>query len=263
MHAPPGPVVVDRVAARRHARSLRGLLEPTGLRLIIHAPDTLSAGTPEGDRAVAGVLEHAAEAGAEIIVYHGLNFPLLDGPQGRTARERAALEEASLQVLLQRAHALGMRVAIENLAPVYAGPARLCHDPLAVRDLVRRLESPAAGMLLDIGHLNITSDEHRSDSAAIATACAADVVLFHLHDNFGARRRMIDAAGVDPLRLDLHLAPGAGTVPWAQLAPTLEGHDAPLLLEVQPQHRPPLADLQRQAAGLISAATAASTPVAV
>jgi hypothetical protein len=59
-------------------------------------------------------------------------------------------EERSLRGLLQRAHTLGVTVAVENLAPVHPAPPRLCHDALAVCDLVRRLDSPAAGMLLEV-----------------------------------------------------------------------------------------------------------------
>jgi sugar phosphate isomerase/epimerase len=146
-------------------------------------------------------------------------------------------------------------IAIENLAPVYPGPSRLCHDPLSVRDLVRRLASPAAGMLLDVGHLHITADASHSDPALVAAAVAPDVVLFHVHDNLGVRRRDIDAPGVDPLKLDLHLPPGRGSLPWGRIAGALRAHDAPLLLEVEPSQRPALPELT---AGLLRALAAPS-----
>ena len=255
-HAPPSAVLAEPEALRIHARALRTLLDPTGLRLVLHAPDALSAGTPLGDRVFSGLLEHAAEAGAELIAYHGLNFPDDRGPQGDAIRERALLEERSLEKHLQQAHTLGVTVAIENLAPVFPGARRLCHDPIAVRDLVRRLAAPAAGMLLDLGHLHITSDTAGSDPARIAAECAGEVVLFHVHDNFGSRRRPhVAAPGVDPLRIDLHLAPGAGTIPWPRIAPIVADHPAPLLLEVQPQHRPALPVMQGTAAALLSRAS--------
>ena len=254
LHAPPSSVLAEPGALRHHARVLRALLDPSGLRLVLHAPDGLSAGTPLADRVFSGLLEYAAEAGAELIAYHGLNFPDDHGPHAETIRERALLEERSLAQHLQQAHTLGVTLAIENLAPVFPGARRMCHDPLAVRDLVRRLASPAAGMLLDLGHLHVTSDAAGSDHAQIAAACAGDVVLFHVHDNLGARRRPVDAPGIDPLRLDLHLAPGAGTVPWARLADAASAHVAPLLLEVQPQHRPALSELQGATAALLTSA---------
>jgi sugar phosphate isomerase/epimerase len=239
VHTPPRAVLADRSPGRRHARALRGVLDGTGLRLLLHAPDDLSAGTSEHDRAFGGLLDYAAAAGAELIAYHGLNFVEADGPAAARICERALLEERSLVPLLQRAHSLGIVVAIENLAPMYAGQRRRCHDPLAVRDLVRRLDSPAAGMLLDLGHLHITADATRSDHAALVAACAPDVVLFHVHDNLGCRHG-VDAPGVDPLKLDLHLPPGRGSLPWARIAGAVAAHRAPVMLEVEPSQRPSL-----------------------
>jgi sugar phosphate isomerase/epimerase len=61
-------------------------------------------------------------------------------------------------------------------------------------------------------------------------------VMFHLHDNLGGRHdHHFDSPELDPLRLDLHLPPGRGTVPWDRLAPLLgRKNGAPLLLEVHP-----------------------------
>ena len=65
-----------------------------------------------------------------------------------------------------------------------------------------------------------------------------------------------DSPELDPLRLDLHLPPGRGTVPWDRLAPLLARKlGAPLVLEVHPP-RP-------SAARLFEAAVAAVAPPAV
>src|SRR3954469_24938353 len=175
VHTPPRAVLADRRASLRHARALCAALGATRLRLLLHAPDDLSAGTAEHDRAFDGLLDYAATAGAELIAYHGLNFVEADGPAAARLRERAQLEERSLIPRLQRALSLGIVVAIENLAPMYAGQRRRCHDPIAVRGPVRRLDSPAAGMLLDLGHLHITADRTHGDIAALVAACAGDV----------------------------------------------------------------------------------------
>jgi sugar phosphate isomerase/epimerase len=246
VHVPPRPMLADRGRCRRHARALRSVLGSSSLRLVLHAPDDLSVGTTEHDRAFDGMLDYAAEVGAELIAYHGLNFADAEGPARARIRERGWVgedEERSLRGLLQRAHTLGVTVAIENLAPVHPAPPRLCHDAIAVRDLVRRLESPAAGMLLDVGHLHITTEASHTDIAAVTMAVAAHVVLFHVHDNFGVRRHDLDAPGIDPLKLDLHLPPGRGCVPWNRIAPVMRDHAAPLLLEVELSQRPSLPEL--------------------
>jgi sugar phosphate isomerase/epimerase len=74
---------------------------------------------------------------------------------------------------------------------------------------------------------------------SLLAACASDVVLFHAHDNLGCRRTA-DAPGLDPIRLDLHLPPGRGTLPWARVAGIVGAHAAPVMLEVERSHRPAL-----------------------
>ena len=106
VHTPPAPMLADRARCRRHARALRAALDTSSLRLVLHAPDDLSAGTIEADRAFAGLLDYAAEAGAELVAYHGLNFVDAGGPDRPRAHERARLEEGSLLGHLQRAHTL-------------------------------------------------------------------------------------------------------------------------------------------------------------
>jgi sugar phosphate isomerase/epimerase len=255
VHTPPRAMLADREHLRRHARALRAALGPTGLRLLLHGPDDLKAGTLEDDRAFEGLLDHACECGAEIVVYHGINHLDVDGPAAERIAERVAAERRALRRLAARADALGVMIAVENLAPVYPGPARLCHDPLRVRDFVREIGSPRVGMLLDLGHAHITNGIRNTEMAAILRAVGDDVVLFHVHDNLGARRHDLGAPGVDPLRLDLHLAPGAGSLPWDTVVETLRAHSAPLMLEVEPSHRPELLSLATVTAQLLARGT--------
>jgi sugar phosphate isomerase/epimerase len=97
------------------------------------------------------------------------------------------------------------------------------------------------------------AEASHSDLALVAAAVAPDVVLFHVHDNLGVRWRDIDAPGIDPLKLDLHLPPRRGSLPWDRVAAVLREHGAPLLLEVEPSRRPALPELT---AGLLRALAA-------
>ena len=265
IRTPPAPMLRERDCVVRHAAALSGVLDTSGLRLIIHGPDDLSAGRPGADRALDGLLDYAELAGAEYVVYHGANFPLLDGAAAAArTRDRVTAEESALRARVPRLEAAGLTLVIENLAPVWPAPPRLCHSPRVVRELVDRLESPRVGLLFDVGHAQIAGALLGTDAAALLEPVLDAVLLFHVHDNLGARigepmpalaqgRRddhngaaspwpMVPAAAVDPLLLDLHLPPGAGRVPWERLAPTLVGHGAPLMLEIASQHRPePLA----------------------
>ncbi|HEY8584181.1 MAG TPA: sugar phosphate isomerase/epimerase, partial [Capillimicrobium sp.] len=234
IHTPPVAMLARRELARRHARAMRAALEPTGLRVVLHAPDDLSAGADLHDRAFGGLLDYAGETGAQRIVYHGLNFrTAADATSARALGERIALEEASLRRFAPAAARIGATICVENLAPVYPAPPlapRVCHDPLEVAALVVRVDELAVAMLLDLGHAYITGAARRTALSDTIDAVGDAVALFHVHDNLGARRHDVQAPGVDPLRLDLHLPPGAGSIAWARTAPALRQHDAPLML---------------------------------
>jgi sugar phosphate isomerase/epimerase len=252
LHSPPEAVLCDETLMARHAGALRSVLATTGLRRVIHAPDDLLAGTPGQDRALIGLLDYAARLGADLVVYHGRNIA-----PGPSAGERALAEERALRRLaLPRLQEGGLVLAIENLAPVYPGATRLSYSPGIVAELVDRLASPHVGMCFDIGHAHIAAAARGCTVADLLEPLADRVVLFHVHDNLGDRRRG-DLPGVDPIRLDLHLAPGRGTVPWDALAPVLATHRAPLQLEVHPSHRPTPMALAEVTIGLLSTSRSA------
>jgi sugar phosphate isomerase/epimerase len=234
LRMPPRSLLAEPEQVLVHATALRDTLRLTDLHLILHAPDDLRVGTDEHDRQFNGAITYAALAGAELVVYHGADFGL------GTPDVRAPLadEERSLRRLMRRAAQLGIRVAIENLAPVYPSPERVCHNPAAVAELVRRLDSEDVGMCLDLGHAHIACGLAPCDLLELIEPVLPQVIVFHVHDNYGAGADVPRAGGVEPVRLDLHLAPGAGTVPWRALAPALCAHHAPLVLEVHPPRRP-------------------------
>lgn len=243
IHAPSRKLLADRAYRVRHARALRAALDHSGSRVVLHAPGELTAGTAHGDRALLGLLDYAGETGAEIVVYHGCSAT--ESADRATAAERARLEERALGRLARRAGMLGIVVAIENVAPPATTPppgARACHDPLAIRDLVRRVDSPACGMALDVGHLNLLVGGSEADTGAVVAACAPDVVLWNVHDN---------RAGAPDGAPDLHLIPGEGSVPWPGIAPFVRDHRAPLVVEVAPVARDDLSALAAATTALL------------
>ncbi len=232
----------DSGLLQAHAAALRDSLRLTGMDLVLHAPPDVVAGRRQDASAVDGALCYAAAAGAELLVLHG-GRPSADG--------------RSLRRLARRARESGVRVAIENAAPPYPGADRASHDPGAVAHLVRSLGCDEIGMCLDIGHAHIAADRAGRDLAEMIEPLLDLVVLFGVHDNFGARPGAQRAGGIEPMRLDLHLAPGAGSVPWGLLAPLLAPHPAPLVLEVHPAQRPvpaTLAVVMRELLGMGAAA---------
>jgi sugar phosphate isomerase/epimerase len=241
--APPASVLVDPRQCVRHAGAVREALDTTSLTSVVHGPGSLQAGNPEGDAVFESLLAYAAELGAGHVVYHGAAHP--DVPFSEDA---LLAETRSLARLAERAERLGVAIAIENLAPVFPGPELLSAHPQLLRTMVRRIGSPAVGLCIDVGHANVIAALRHTDPLELIEPALDAAILFHLHDNLGSRRQAGPVpAGIDPLRLDLHLSPGRGTVPWLSLAPHLTRGDAPVILEIHPSHRPSTAALHEAA----------------
>jgi sugar phosphate isomerase/epimerase len=252
VHAPPTSILTDPRVSVRHAVALRESLGTTGLGCVLHAPAGLRAGTRDGDRAFEGLLGYAAEIDAEFVVYHACALP--DAPESEDALRA---EARSLGALARRAERLGVTIAVENLAPVYPRPEVLSANPMTLRGLVHRIGSERVGVCLDLGHAHITSELRHTSIERLCEPVLDVTCLFHLHDNLGARREPgPEALGVDPLRLDLHLPPGRGTVPWQRLAPLLARHHAPLVMEVHPPYRRRASELSASLSAIFSVPSA-------
>ena len=250
VHGPPVSVLSEPRSCLAHATALAAALATTGLEPVVHAPPELSVGAGGGDRAAEGLLSYAAEIGATHVVYHACALP--DAPESEDA---LLFEARALAALSQRAERLGVTIAIENLAPVFPGPEPLSASPMVLRGLANRIGSERIGICLDLGHAHIVAERRRTSLEALVEPVLDTVALFHLHDNLGARWQPSGAeSGVDPLRLDLHLPPGRGTLPWGRLAPSLAAHQAPLVLEVHPPYRPRAEELYRSTEKLLSPA---------
>ena len=248
LHSPPLSVLTVARLTTSHAVAAAAALATTSLGAVLHAPSNLRAGSREGDRAFEGLLSYAAELGAAQVVYHALALP-----EGRSSEAALLAEARSLTRHARVAERLEVTIALENLAPLYPGPETLSANPTMLRGLARRIGSPAISICLDLGHAHIAADLRNTSVELLCEPVLDQVGVFHLHDNLGARRLTTDVKlGVDPLRLDLHLPPGRGTLPWPRVAPALAAHRAPLLLEVHPPFRPRASELVETVSSILS-----------
>jgi sugar phosphate isomerase/epimerase len=238
----------------RHAVALRQALETTGLKVVVHGPTNLQVGNVLHDRAFESLLEYSSQVGATHVVYHALDFARRGAPSTE--------EERVLHRMGPLAEALGLTVCLENLCPTYPSRSKVCHDPLSVRDLVRRLDNPAYGLLLDVGHANVVAGYMGVETAVLIEPVLDEVKLFHVHDNLGARLGGEGGPMLDPLQLDLHLPPGGGNVPWDQIRAALLDHDAPLMMEIHPAHRSAPAGLWEAALTVIGGVATQAVPPA-
>jgi len=246
--APPEAVLADPSECRAHSRAVATALANTGLQSVIHGPGSMVAGSAGADRIFEGLLDYAAEAGARQVIYHARNCP--DSPG---SEDRLLAETRSLARLAARAESLGISIALENLAPLLAGPERLGHTPRVLRTLAQRISSPAVGLCIDVGHAYIAADLRHADVVDLVGPALDAAICFHAHDNFGARRSHATRPELDPMRLDLHLPPGRGDLPWDRLSPLIAEHDAPVLLEIHPPHRPDPSVLHEQTIDVMGA----------
>lgn len=238
--SPPASILTDPRDCVRHATFLARALATSSVRRVLHAPTSLRVGDRDSDAVLAGALSYAAECGAEQVIYHALAVE-----PGPGADEFARREIDSLSRLAVTAERLGIVIAIENLAPLFPGPQLTSAIPQTLKALASKLDSPAVRLCLDVGHANVIAGLRRTRLTDLVDPVLASVSIFHIHDNLGGRLGLgagdeVPPPQLDPLKLDLHLPPGRGSLPWPEVAPHLLGHeaDAPIMLEVHPPHRP-------------------------
>ena len=119
----------------------------------------------------------------------------------------------SLETLLPIAEKNNLLLAVENMPPTSAGSS-----VSSIVSIVEKFNSPAMGICLDTGHLNITDE----DTIGAFNRAKEKIIAFHFHDNDGAR--------------DIHLQPPYGTINWSELAAEILkcNYDFPALVEAQP-----------------------------
>ena len=221
-----GVLLGGRLDAPRLAQ-VRGALSETDLSYTVHAPleaDLMDLGRQALQKEVlASSVRFAGEIGAGTVVCHAgqrvasrdARFRLKD----QLSAERAALREVG-DIAIE----LGVTVAVENYLPDKSVLVGEAYDystwPSDLAEQVSAVDHPAVGICLDVGHAALAASFFGFDYLQECAAAAPLVRHVHLHDNLQKTCPSVDPADYgDPVYGvgDLHLPPGRGSIPLAEL----------------------------------------------
>lgn len=116
----------------------------------------------------------------------------------------------SLARLAAAAWPMGLKIGVENM-PKGVYPGSRMGD---LAKIVREIDHPGLGLVLDTGHARISADV-----VTETLACEGLLISTHVHDNEG--------------RADSHKPPGEGTIDWPAWFASLDriGYSGPVVLE--------------------------------
>jgi sugar phosphate isomerase/epimerase len=159
-------------------------------------------------------LEVSAALGATVLVLHGAMMPHL------TAAERAsrlALERETLAALAPEAEAAGVVLCVETL---FGRLEEWTPSPAELAAQIRGVDHPHVRACIDFSHAYLNAGERGYDATAELAELAPLTRHLHIHDSF-ARPRSFPQYSRDEAILyglgDIHLPPGRGALPWAEL----------------------------------------------
>ncbi len=212
--------VLPRWDALPPADELRSKIESSGLKIwSAHGPwgrrsicaervdlaDTNPRLRQESLEDLLRATDWAAALGAKVLVVHpgGLS-DAVDFPA------RCDHLRESLARLASAAWPMGVKIGVENMPKgVYPG-SRMAD----LAKIVREIDHPGLGLVLDTGHARISAD------VVTETLASKDLIIStHVHDNEG--------------RADSHKPPGEGTIDWPEWFAALDRIDysGPIMLE--------------------------------
>ncbi len=240
-----GVVIGGQVQPARIAE-LRAALDGCPLRLTLHSSwhpsgrtgnllDASSTATQH--LGLLADLEIAQAIGADVLVYHAGVLPNRYS-DGDALLAGMASEREMLRRLADEAGAHGVTIAVENRAPTSAVLTRRSYGMRLdlVAEQVTAIDHPAVTMCLDTGHAYLAARYLNFDFLDAVRTVAPVVGHMHLHDNFGRMALQPDA---NPYELellgegDLHLPPGWGTIPLAEVLANEFPQDPAIIIEMR------------------------------
>jgi len=209
-----GVVVGGRVRPAA-LRALRAACAGRPFGVTLHGPLSGDLGDPEHGalhRYVARAgLETAAEIGATVLVQHST---VLRRPEPGGAERALALETEALAALAPEAKAAGCALAVETL---FARRDEWTASPVQLAAILRDVDHPSVGATIDFSHAALHAAARDADCVAEVAILAPFARHLHVHDSFGRPAPFRPWSRGDAVAFgfgDLHLPPGAGSLPW-------------------------------------------------
>lgn len=225
--------------------ALKAALEDSPVRLTLHGSavstpvvgNLMDIATPAQRATVAADIALAGAIGAEVVVYHSGMLRIAYGDEDAVAQGMAA-ERDALRALGDEAGERNIRIAVENVHPT---DLRILHraygfDLERLAEHVAQVNHPHVGICLDTGHGFLSARYFGFDFLAEVRAIAPLVNHIHLTDNFGrplldehhnAEESLIVGVG------DVHLLPGWGAIPLAEMFATAFPQQPIVTLEIR------------------------------
>jgi sugar phosphate isomerase/epimerase len=258
----PFALILDGAVRQAGLEDFRAVLGNFDLRYTIHGYNRLNLAYDHRHelckRIMAAQIEIAGAVGASRLVYHsglqaldearyGVRRTLLSDEERETGAQR---EAAALRILGDQAQDAGLMIGMENgdshlwehnlMAQFGLPRAALLkhHARLAITPIVRQLEAidhPAVAMTLDIAHLHIAAHDMGFDYLDAIGEARPWVCHLHANDNFGRLDAGFDSEAERwPYgEADIHMPPGWGSIPFAEVFRRLDGYTGDLILEIK------------------------------
>ncbi|CAN5713636.1 sugar phosphate isomerase/epimerase [soil metagenome] len=221
-----GVILGGRLDGTRMAQVSETLFE-ANLAYTVHAPleaDLMDLGRQELQKEVLmSSVRFAGGIGAGTVVCHAGQRVASRDARFRL-KDQLSAERTALREIGDTAAELDVTVAVENYLPDRQVLRGEVYDystwPSDLAEQISAVDHPAVGICLDVGHAALAANFFGFDFIEECAVAAPLVRHVHLHDNLEKNCANVDILDYgDPVYGvgDLHLPPGRGSIPLAEL----------------------------------------------
>lgn len=252
-------VVINGELHEKRLELLLRAIEATPLKFTVHGSEIASGRggnlvdvtDPLQRVAVESDIKLAAAIGASVLVYHAGTLRDANGSWAAMKRGMQA-ERDALSELGDVAGKAGITIGVENRDPVTPYLDRYVYGLSLIRlgEQVAAVNHPNVGITFDTGHAWLSATYLDFDYLADVRQIAPLVAHIHLSDNFGNPMLNQSNDGAENLMQglgDLHLPPGWGSVPFADIAEIPFPRQPVSIVEMRGSFLDHLADVERAA----------------